>query len=301
MLGGRWCCGFRYSVVDFVEKNRDDLNQNLQDLVAASGSAFIRSQLFSPTLGEDSGATPVAPAGSAAASRQSKRTQVCGTRQVWDGRRSFLLGLPCVCVCACVCLCMWGPRGLPASPWFLPFPNVAPLSMESPCVCLFAAVALFVCLFVVVAVVGFFPQSGKFRGQLDQLMLFLERSQPHFIRCIKPNAQKSPMVFHAPDCLKQLVCAGVPQAVKILQKGAYSLPPPSSHSHVRCASHECVCVCGKHRSRACVRLVADTPFMHWSVWGRVCCEPVNWGCTLHVPTSTAVVVAPRLIPSADWC
>ena len=51
-------------------------------------------------------------------------------------------------------------------------------------------------------------------------MLFLQNSTPHFIRCIKPYTTKSPLKFHAPDCLKQLVCAGVPQAVKIFQRGA---------------------------------------------------------------------------------
>ena len=39
-----------YSVMDFVEKNRDDLNQNLQDLIASSSNDFVKSQLFSPAM-----------------------------------------------------------------------------------------------------------------------------------------------------------------------------------------------------------------------------------------------------------
>ena len=36
--------------MDFVEKNRDDLNQNLQDLIASSSNDFVKSQLFSPAM-----------------------------------------------------------------------------------------------------------------------------------------------------------------------------------------------------------------------------------------------------------
>ena len=35
-----------YSVIDFVGKNKDDIHQNLQDLVAASTSTFVTDNLF---------------------------------------------------------------------------------------------------------------------------------------------------------------------------------------------------------------------------------------------------------------
>ena len=207
MLDGRWCCGFRYSVVDFVEKNRDDLNQNLQDLVAASGSAFIRSQLFSPTLGEDSGATPVAPAGSAAASRQSKRTQVCGTRHVWDGRRASCLAcLVCVCVCARAC-------GDPAV-FLLPL-GVFLSQMSHPsvwkahvCACLLLSRCLFVCLWLLLLLLlwGFFSAVGQVpwaAGPADAV-LGAESAPLHSVH----QAQR-PEVPHGVPCPRLLEAAGV--------------------------------------------------------------------------------------------
>ena len=62
-------------------------------------------------------------------------------------------------------------------------------------------------------------QSSKFRDQLDGLMLCLESSDPHFVRCIKPNDKKKELLFIPPMCLAQLRYAGVFEAVRILQEG----------------------------------------------------------------------------------
>ena len=62
-------------------------------------------------------------------------------------------------------------------------------------------------------------QSTQFRGQLDALMKTLNTTEPHFIRCIKPNNVKKGNIFDAPVCLQQLRYAGVFEAVKVRQLG----------------------------------------------------------------------------------
>ena len=55
--------------------------------------------------------------------------------------------------------------------------------------------------------------------QLDSLMDTLNSTQPHYVRCIKPNDSKRPDLFDANACLTQLRYAGVFQAVTIRQRG----------------------------------------------------------------------------------
>ena len=43
--------------------------------------------------------------------------------------------------------------------------------------------------------------SAQFKGQLTKLMETLRQTQPHFIRCIKPNAAKKKRDFVAPMVL----------------------------------------------------------------------------------------------------
>ena len=43
--------------------------------------------------------------------------------------------------------------------------------------------------------------SSQFKGQLTKLMETLRQTQPHFIRCIKPNAAKKKRDFVAPMVL----------------------------------------------------------------------------------------------------
>jgi myosin heavy subunit len=47
----------------------------------------------------------------------------------------------------------------------------------------------------------------------------LNRTEPHYIRCIKPNDFKKPDLFDANLCLLQLRYAGVFDAVTIRQQG----------------------------------------------------------------------------------
>jgi hypothetical protein len=62
-------------------------------------------------------------------------------------------------------------------------------------------------------------QSTQFRGQLDSLMKTLNSTEPHYIRCIKPNSVKKGNIFEAPICLQQLRYAGVFEAVRVRQLG----------------------------------------------------------------------------------
>eukprot|EP00736_Rhodelphis_marinus_P004893 Rmarinus@m.6382 len=62
-------------------------------------------------------------------------------------------------------------------------------------------------------------QGIFFSQQLTSLMEILNRSEPHYIRCIKPNSKKVSGEFEIPLCLHQLRCSGVFEAVQIRKKG----------------------------------------------------------------------------------
>ena len=61
--------------------------------------------------------------------------------------------------------------------------------------------------------------SKQFQGQLKQLMRQLYKTQPHYIRCIKPNEHKTPLKFVAQNCYEQLTYSGVFEAVAIRKQG----------------------------------------------------------------------------------
>ncbi|CAE7581259.1 Myo5a [Symbiodinium natans] len=61
--------------------------------------------------------------------------------------------------------------------------------------------------------------SSKFRSSLRVLIGKISSSDPHFIRCIKPNAQKVPGLFDSKMVLEQLLFSGVLEAVHIRQQG----------------------------------------------------------------------------------
>ena len=61
---------------------------------------------------------------------------------------------------------------------------------------------------------------GKaFADSLKKLNIEMNKTRPHYVRCIKPNAVKKPDIFDAKLCLQQLQYAGVFEAVKIRQQG----------------------------------------------------------------------------------
>ena len=61
--------------------------------------------------------------------------------------------------------------------------------------------------------------SKQFQGQLAHLMKQLYRTEPHYIRCIKPNEHKKPLNFVAQNCFEQLTYSGVFEAVAIRKQG----------------------------------------------------------------------------------
>lgn len=67
--------------------------------------------------------------------------------------------------------------------------------------------------------------SGKFRKQLRHLMDTLKASEPHFIRCIKPNQQQQDGIMDGACVLHQLRCAGITDAISI-QRGGYPFGIP---------------------------------------------------------------------------
>ncbi|CAH8360790.1 unnamed protein product [Eruca vesicaria subsp. sativa] len=77
-------------------------------------------------------------------------------------------------------------------------------------------------------VVGLFPKleetskSSKFSSigsrvklQLQQLMETLNSTEPHYIRCVKPNNLLKPAIFENINIMQQLRCGGVLEAIRI--------------------------------------------------------------------------------------
>ncbi len=61
--------------------------------------------------------------------------------------------------------------------------------------------------------------SMKFSDQLRQLMRDLDSTGSHYIRCIKSNDLKAPLLVNWPEVLRQLMYAGVQQIITIRKNG----------------------------------------------------------------------------------
>jgi myosin heavy subunit len=61
--------------------------------------------------------------------------------------------------------------------------------------------------------------SKQFQKQLHDLMQTLNNTEPHYIRCVKPNELKSPSTFVARMTMEQLRYSGVFEAVAIRKQG----------------------------------------------------------------------------------
>lgn len=64
-----------------------------------------------------------------------------------------------------------------------------------------------------------FSVASQFKLSLQSLIEDLERTQPHYIRCIKPNLKKSPNYLVAGEVLKQLRYSGMMEAIRIRREG----------------------------------------------------------------------------------
>jgi myosin heavy subunit len=61
--------------------------------------------------------------------------------------------------------------------------------------------------------------GSQFKASLQSLLGDLEATQPHYIRCIKPNSRKAPNSFASGDILKQLRYSGMMEANRIRSEG----------------------------------------------------------------------------------
>lgn len=61
--------------------------------------------------------------------------------------------------------------------------------------------------------------AQKHKEQLTSLMNQLGSTQPHFVRCIVPNAERKPGKMHLPLVLEQLRCNGVLEGIRIARLG----------------------------------------------------------------------------------
>ena len=98
--------------------------------------------------------------------------------------------------------------------------------------------------------------GSQFSSQLDALsrlnfnhslkfaVTTLNATEPHYIRCIKPNTLKRPLEFHAQMVLEQLTNSGVFEAVQIRKSGF-----PFRYSHeMFCKRYKCIKPTMKYKS-----------------------------------------------------
>ncbi|KZV36622.1 myosin-9 [Dorcoceras hygrometricum] len=57
--------------------------------------------------------------------------------------------------------------------------------------------------------------GSRFKLQLQQLMETLNATEPHYIRCVKPNNLLKPAIFENSNIMQQLRCGGVLEAIRI--------------------------------------------------------------------------------------
>ncbi|GAB2218803.1 hypothetical protein Drorol1_Dr00002035 [Drosera rotundifolia] len=57
--------------------------------------------------------------------------------------------------------------------------------------------------------------GSRFKLQLQQLMETLSSTEPHYIRCVKPNNLLKPAIFENINIMQQLRCGGVLEAIRI--------------------------------------------------------------------------------------
>lgn len=112
--------------------------------------------------------------------------------------------------------------------------------------------------------------GGQFRNQLIGLVANLRLTEPHFIRCVKPNHQKKPAIFDGQLALRQLRYAGLFEAIRIRKSGyAYRV----THD-VFCRQYATL-VDGLQQqlkrseispAEACIRILESTPELKKDLW-----------------------------------
>lgn len=74
--------------------------------------------------------------------------------------------------------------------------------------------------------------SMVFREQLERLVEDLNKTNPRYVRCIKPNPNKCPREFDSIDVLRQLRCAGMLESIRIRRAG-YAVRRPFKDFYTR--------------------------------------------------------------------
>jgi hypothetical protein len=122
-------------------------------------------------------------------------------------------------------------------------------------------------------------QGAQFRRQLDSLMSTLNKTFPHYVRCIKSNSVKKGGVFEAPLCLRQLRYAGVFEAVKIRQQGyPFRWTHDEFYKRYRCVAYD------RERFRELIPRDVD--------WKRLCMDLLGDLTTEHPPSRTKELCGP---------
>jgi len=131
---------------------------------------------------------------------------------------------------------------------------------------------------------SFMTVSMIYRESLNNLMNMLNRTHPHFIRCIIPNEKKQSGLIDAALVMNQLTCNGVLEGIRICRKGFPNrmLHPDFTQRYAILASQEAR---SSDDPKACaekilLRLVKDKKtrhgkFPYWThqslLQGRYCC------------------------------
>lgn len=186
-----------YETNGFLEKNRDLLHADLLQLLASCDCAL--PQLFGASIGEDAQKL-LSPTRRGNGGTESQKQSVAAKFKVWFN----LLRHPLFQALQHVFITL-------SSSDDIFVPPICWSSNERFCLQL----SLFYLL----------------QGQLYKLMQRLESTEPHFIRCIKPNALQLPNIFEQELVLQQLRCCGVLEVVRISRSGY-----PTRHSHDEFAS-----------------------------------------------------------------
>ncbi|KAL9188488.1 hypothetical protein ACHAXT_006866 [Thalassiosira profunda] len=74
--------------------------------------------------------------------------------------------------------------------------------------------------------------ASQFRTSLQMLVMDLECTQPHYVRCIKPNTNKAYNVFDSGEVLRQLRYSGMMETIRIRREG-YALREEHESFHRR--------------------------------------------------------------------
>ncbi|XP_071718408.1 myosin-14-like [Rutidosis leptorrhynchoides] len=61
----------------------------------------------------------------------------------------------------------------------------------------------------------FISIGSQFKQQLNSLLETLSHTEPHYVRCVKPNNLLKPAIFENQNILQQLRCGGVMEAIRI--------------------------------------------------------------------------------------